>query len=94
MEEYELITDKLAEVRDNLFDESDFVSNDGYDLLSSYVGSPYEVLCGMEQKILRQQKELDNWKELFYLLYNDHIKLENYQTEEWKIKAKKMGLNY
>lgn len=93
MEEYELITDKLAEVRDNLFDESNYISDEGYDLMPSYVASPYEVLCGMEQKIIRQQKEVEDWKELFHLLYSDHITLENFQTEEWRIKANKMGLD-
>ena len=53
--EEELIEHKLAYVRNHIFDESDFVSDDGCDLTASYVGSPYEVLCGMEQKILRQQ---------------------------------------
>lgn len=93
MDKYELITDKLVDVRDNLFDETDFISDEGYDLLPSYAGSPYEVLCGMEQKIIRQKKELEDWRELFYLLYNDHIRLENFQTEEWKTKAKKMGVD-
>lgn len=60
--EKELIESKLAYIRDNIFDESDFISDDGCDLLSSYVGSPYEVLCGMEQKIIRQQKENEQIK--------------------------------
>jgi hypothetical protein len=54
--EKELIEDKLAFIRDDVFDETDFISDDGHDLLSGYVGSPYEVLCGMEQKIYRLMK--------------------------------------
>jgi hypothetical protein len=53
--EEDMIVDKLADIRENLFDETDFISDDGWDMLPSYVGSPYEVLCGMETKIKRQQ---------------------------------------
>ena len=58
--EQELIENKIAKIRDNLFDEYDYLSDEGYDLLPSYAGSPYEVLCGIEQKIIRQQKDIKN----------------------------------
>lgn len=61
-DEKELIEEKLAFVRDNIFDESDFVSDEGYDLTPNYVAYPYEVILGMEQKILRQQKEIKDLK--------------------------------
>lgn len=56
--ELDIIQNKLAYIRDNVFDKTDFTSDEGYDLLGSYVGSPYEVLCGMERKILRLQNEV------------------------------------
>lgn len=56
--ENDLIIEKLAGIRDDLFEDSDFVSNEGYDLTGSYVGSPYEVLCGAEEKLIRQKKEI------------------------------------
>lgn len=58
-DEFELIMEKLAYIRENLLDESDFISDDGYDLLSSCVGSAYEVLCVMESKIIRQKEEIE-----------------------------------
>lgn len=60
--ELDRIQDKLAYIRDHVFDESDFISDEGYDLLGAYVGSPFEVLCGMEQKILRLQNEVASLK--------------------------------
>jgi hypothetical protein len=42
--------------------------------------------------IEKQQKELEDWKELFFLLKKDHDLLENFQTDEWIVKAKEMGV--
>lgn len=46
----------------------------------------------LEVEDARMKKEVEDWKELFYLLKKDHELLENFQTEEWIIKAKKMGI--
>jgi small-conductance mechanosensitive channel len=40
---------------------------------------------------LREEKE--HWKELFFLLKSDHEKLENFQTNEWMVKAREMGID-
>ena len=40
----------------------------------------------------KQQKEIEDWKELFFLLKSDFEKLENFQTYDWKIKARQMDL--
>lgn len=68
-DEQDLIMDKLAYIRDNLFDESDTIDDEGYDLVGCYVGSPYEVLCGIETKLVRQQKKLDSIRELYPELF-------------------------
>jgi hypothetical protein len=68
-EEYELITNKIAYIRDEIFDDTDFISDDGFDLTSNYAGSPYEVLCGMETKILRQREEIEDqakWADAYF----------------------------
>lgn len=44
----------------------------------------------IENKQLKE--ELKEWKELFLLLKSDHELLENFQTQEWKEKARKMGI--
>lgn len=54
--ENELIEDKIAYIRDNLFEEEDYISTEGYDLVGAYAGSAYEVICGIQDKIVRQQE--------------------------------------
>lgn len=39
------------------------------------------------------KKQLDDWIELFYLLKNDYDLLENFQTNDWMVKAREMGIN-
>jgi hypothetical protein len=41
----------------------------------------------------RLGEEKDNWKELFFLLKSDYEKLENFQTNEWMVKAREMGID-
>lgn len=38
------------------------------------------------------EKDIVNWKELFYLLKDDHYLIENFQTQEWEDKARAMGI--
>lgn len=38
------------------------------------------------------KETLEDWKELFFLLKDDYSLLENFQTNEWLVKARKMGI--
>lgn len=62
--EKELMEDKLAYIRDNLFDENDYGSDEGHNLVGAYAGSAYEVVCGVERKLKRQQQEIAELKEI------------------------------
>ena len=43
---------------------------------------------------LRDLVELvEQWEELFFSLKRDHELLENYQTNEWKVRAGEMGVD-
>jgi hypothetical protein len=68
-EEYELIIDKLADIRD-LFDESD-MDAEGHGM-EDMIADPYAVACYTENKMKRlikkvdeQQEELNKWREEF-----------------------------
>jgi hypothetical protein len=68
-EEYELITQKLADIR-NLFDESDMEA-EGHGM-EDMIADSYAVACYTENKMKRlinkideQQKELNQWREEF-----------------------------
>jgi hypothetical protein len=37
--------------------------------------------------------QIEQWKELFFLLKSDHELLENWQTNQWMVKAREMGIN-
>ena len=41
-------------------------------------------------EVIASELKLEEWKEMFYLLKSDHEKLENFQTEEWKEKYRKL----
>ncbi|MNW14450.1 hypothetical protein D3C71_2126770 [compost metagenome] len=43
--------------------------------------------------IEQQQQEIEDWKELFFLLKKDHETLENFQTNDWMVKAREMGID-
>ena len=58
-DEHELIINKLANIRDELFDKSDNTF-DGHDMIPAYVSDPYEVLLGIERKIIRQKREVED----------------------------------
>jgi DNA-directed RNA polymerase subunit RPC12/RpoP len=55
-EKHEMIYDKLADIR-NLFDEAD-MDAEGHGM-DDAIGSPYAVACYAENKLKRQQKEID-----------------------------------
>ncbi len=38
-------------------------------------------------------KLVGQWEELFYLLKRDHELLENFQTNEWMVRAREMGID-
>jgi hypothetical protein len=68
-EEYELIIQKLADIRD-LFDESDMEA-EGHGM-EDMIADPYAVACYAENKMKRlikkvkeQQTELNQWREEF-----------------------------
>lgn len=42
--------------------------------------------------LIDQAKQKEDWQQMFYLLYEDFCLLENWQTYEWKKKAKEMGI--
>jgi hypothetical protein len=67
--EYELIIQKLADIRD-LFDESDMEA-EGHGM-EDMIADPYAVACYAENKLKRlikkvkeQQTELNQWREEF-----------------------------
>jgi endonuclease I len=43
--------------------------------------------------IFTLKHQIEQWKELFFLLKSDHELLENWQTNEWMVKARKMGID-
>jgi hypothetical protein len=43
--------------------------------------------------IFTLKREIEQWKELFFLLKSDHELLENWQTNEWMKKAREMGID-
>lgn len=45
------------------------------------------------RRIKELEKEKEQWKELFYLLKSDHELLENWQTNEWMVKARELGID-
>ncbi|MEK4025360.1 hypothetical protein [Sporosarcina sp. FSL W7-1283] len=44
------------------------------------------------EKYEKIKTEIEDWKELFYLLKSDHSLLENFQTNEWMTKARNMNI--
>lgn len=39
------------------------------------------------------KRQIEDWKELFYLIKSDHEKNENWQTNDWMVKAREMGID-
>lgn len=56
-EDYELLCDMLARIRDS-FSEEDFIDDEGCNRLSGCVASPVEVLAVMEMKMKRLEEKL------------------------------------
>lgn len=42
--------------------------------------------------LIDQANQIDDWQQLFYLLYKDFCSLENWRTDEWEAKAKEMSI--
>lgn len=43
--------------------------------------------------IVTLKREIEEWKELFFLLKSDHELNENFQSNEWMLKARRMGID-
>lgn len=43
--------------------------------------------------VIELKKEIEQWKELFFLLKKDHESLEKYETNEWITKAREMSID-
>lgn len=55
-EEYDLIINKLASIRDNYFNEEDMKA-EGHGMEDA-VADPYAVICYIENKLRRQQEQI------------------------------------
>lgn len=43
--------------------------------------------------IITLKSQIEEWKELFFLLKSDHELNENFQKNEWMVKARRMGID-
>jgi hypothetical protein len=43
--------------------------------------------------IITLKHQIEEWKELFFLLKSDHELQENWQTNEWMSKARQLGID-
>lgn len=47
-------------------------------------------VVGLYERVEELERELKDWKEMFYLLKSDHELDENWRTDEWRVKHRNL----